>query len=137
MLLNKSSRAQQGFTLAELLLAVMILGVTLTQVLVIFMNCASSNENSRNLSVAMSHASFVFEEIRNATFSNVATDIANGNWTYGSTSAVTAAGLTPLKNETITTTSSGTNPLTLTVTVGWEDHGGRVRSEILQTVVGG
>ncbi len=127
----------QGFTLAELLLAVMILGVTLTQVLVIFMNCASSNESSRNLSVAMSHASFVFEDIRNTTFVNVGINIANGTWTYANAAAVTGAGLTAMKNETITTVSSGTNPLTLTVTVNWEDHGGRVRSKALQTLVGG
>jgi prepilin-type N-terminal cleavage/methylation domain-containing protein len=133
--MKKSPRG--GFTLAELLLSVMILAVAMTQVMIIFMNCASSNENSRNLSVAMGHAEFVLEDIRSTPFSDIAINIANGQWTYASASAVTAAGLSALKNETITTASSGTNPLNVTVTVNWEDHGGRTRSKILQTLVGG
>lgn len=127
----------RGFTLAELLISTLILAFALTQVLVLFMNCVASNENSRNLSSAISHAEFVLEDIRNTTFSSVATGITNGTWNYADAAAVTTAGLSALKGESIATQSSGTNPLDVTVTVGWQNHGGGAKTKSLRTLIGG
>ncbi len=126
-----------GFTLAELLIATLILSFALTQILILFMNCTASNEASRNLSAAVTHAEFVLEDVRNTTFSSIATGITNGVFNYTDAAAVTAVGLRALKNETVTTSSSGTNPLNVTVTVSWQDHGGRTRTKSLQTLIGG
>ncbi len=126
-----------GFTLAELLIATLILSFALTQMLILFMNCVASNEASRNLSTAVTHAEFVLEDVRNTAFSGVAAAIGNGTFNYANAATVTAAGLQALKNETITTQSSGTNPLDVTVTVSWQDHGGRTRTRSLQTLIGG
>lgn len=126
-----------GFTLAELLIATLILSFALAQILILFMNCMASNEAARNLSTAVTHAEYVLEDIRNTSFSSVSTGIANGTFNYADASAVTAAGLQALKSETITAQSSGSNPLNVTVTVSWQDHGGRTRTKSLQTLVGG
>lgn len=130
-------RRSQGFTLAELLIATLILAFALAQILILFMNCMASNEASRNLSAAVTHAEYILEDVRNTTFSSIATSITNGTFNYADSAAVTAAGLQALKNETITTISSGTNPLNVTVTVSWLDHGGRIRTKSLQTLIGG
>lgn len=126
-----------GFTLAELLIATLILSFALTQILILFMNCMASNEASRNLSAAVTHAEYVLEDVRDTTFSSIAASITNGTFNYADAAAVTAEGLKALKNETITASSSGTNPLNVTVTVSWQDHGGRVRTKSLQTIIGG
>lgn len=126
-----------GFTLAELLIATLILSFALTQILILFMNCMNSNEASRNLSTAVTHAEYVLEDIRNTNFSSIATNISNGTFNYANAAAVTAAGLQALKSETITAQYSGSNPLNVTVTVSWQDHGGRTRTKSLQTLVGG
>lgn len=134
---RSSIASASGFTLAELLIATSILSFALTQILILFMNCMASNEASRNLSTAVTHAEYVLEDVRNTDFSNVAASIANGSFNYADAAAVTAAGLQALKSETITAQSSGTNPLNVTVTVSWQDHGGRSRTRSLQTIIGG
>lgn len=130
---GKSCRA---FSLAELLLVAALLGYTLSVVLLTFFGGARLNEETRNLISATTHAEFVMESIKNSTFSSLVTNINSGTWTWNTTT-ITSNGLTALNSESITTTSSGTNPVDVTVTVSWKDTQGRSRSEILRTLISG
>jgi len=128
--------SSRGFTLPELLLVAAILGYALSMILLTFINGAALNEDSRNLITATSHAEYVLENIKNTTFSNIATNITAGTWDWN-TSAVTSNGLTALNTESITTISSGANPLDITVTVAWKNTGGRSRTKVLRTLASG
>ena len=127
---------RSGFTMPEMLLTAAILGYALSVVLAGYANNVALDEASRNLSSAVSHAEFVMEDIRNASFGSVAGNITSGNWNWD-TSTVTAQGLTALNSESIAATSSGTNPLDITVTVTWNDLNGRSRSRVLKTTISG
>ena len=127
---------RSGFTMPEMLLTAAILGYALSVVLAGYVNNVALDEASRNLSSAVSHAEFVLEDIRNTSFSSVAGNITSGNWNWN-TSTVTTQGLTALNSESIAATSSGTNPLDITVTVTWNDLHGRSRSRVLKTTISG
>ena len=126
----------KSFTLPELLIAAIIMAVAFLMILTIYANCSYLDEASRNLIVATSHADFVMEDIRNTTFSNISTNISNGNWNWNSTN-ITAAQLTPMNNESIATQVSGTNPLDVTVTVTWRDSQQKNRTKVLETLISG
>ena len=113
-----------------------ILGYALSVILAGYVNNVVLDEASRNLSSAVSHAEFVLEDIRNTSFGSVAGNITSGNWNWN-TSTVTTKGLTALNSEAIATTSSGTNPLDITVTVTWNDVHGRNRSCVIKTTMSG
>lgn len=114
----------------------MIMAVAFIMILMIYANCCSLEEAGRNLIVATTHADFVMEDIRNTNFSSISTNINNGNWNWNSAN-ITAASLTPLNNESITTQASGTNPLDVTVTVAWRDSQQRNRTKVLETLISG
>ncbi len=122
--------------MVEMLMTAAILGYALSVVLAGYVNNVALDEASRNLSSAVSHAEFVLEDIRNTSFGSVASNITSGNWNWN-TSTVTTKGLTALNNESIAATSSGTNPLDITVTVTWNDVHGRSRSRVMKTTISG
>ena len=122
--------------MAELIVSAAIMAYSLSVVLLSFFRNYALNETSRNLTIATSHIDYVLEDIRNSTFSTLATDISSGNWTWNS-SAITSEGLSPINSESIATTSSGTTLLTVTVTATWKDIQGRSQSKTVQTLVGG
>lgn len=124
---------QKGFTLPELLVAAAILAFALCALLVTFISCIFLNEANRNTVIATTHAEYVLEEIENTGFESIATGIAAGGWDWDSAD-LSGEGLAVLNNESVDTQSSGTNPLTVTVTVSWNDRRGRVRSVVLQTL---
>ncbi len=128
--------SSQGFSLPELLLVAAILGYALSVVLLTFINCTALNEASRNLITSTAHAEFVLESIKNNAFSSLTTNIGNGTWTWN-TATVTSNGLPALNSESIATTSTGSNPVDITVTVNWNDLGGRSRSKSLRTLISG
>ncbi len=125
---------KKGLTLTELLLATAILSVALTGILALFTSCIFLNGTTRNSSIAMGHAQYILEGLKHTSFSSVAIDIANGAWNWVAAN-ITAAHMTPLPNEVITTTSSGTNPLEIAVLVNWNDRGQRARSLTLHTMI--
>jgi len=128
--------SSHGFTLPELLLTAAILAYALSIMLMLFINTTALNQASRNLTTATIHAEYVMESVKNTAFALIATNISSGTWTWN-TAGVTSQGLTALNGESITTTSSGTNPLTVAVTVAWQDMQGRSRSKSLSTLISG
>jgi Tfp pilus assembly protein PilV len=140
MVIISSQRAahnwKAGFTLAEVVVSVGILGFILTGLLAFFINAVALNEASRNLTVAVSHAQYVLEDIKSSSFATLSSSITEGFWNWD-VPKVTARKLTPLKNEVVTTTVSGKELLTVTVTVTWQEAATRARSITLSTLVGG
>ncbi len=115
---------RKSFTLLELLLAAVILAVALSILLLEFLSCSLLGEASRNLTRATMHAQYVMEDIKNTTFSSIKANIESGYWDWDSTD-ITSNGLTPLRNESIDTSVSGTDLLDITVNVSWDDRSGR------------
>lgn len=130
---NISDRERAGFTLAEILLAVAILAFVLASLLALFISCMLLNDASRNLTQATGHAQFVMEEIRNTDFSDVLSKVNDGDWDWDS-SAINTQGLTALRSESIDAEAAGTDPLEVTVAVGWQDRSGRNRQMELETL---
>ena len=129
-------KSSNGFTLSELLVAAGIMAYALSVILTTFVSNYALNETSRNLTIAASHMNYVLEDIRNTTFSSVATNITNGDWNWD-TSEIASEGLSPLNNESITVASSGSTLLTITVTASWRDLQQRSQSKSIQTQMGG
>ena len=125
---------KKGYTLVEVLIAALILGLTLSVIMAGLVGCIALNAASRNYTSATEHAQLIMEEIRNTAFGSIATNITSGTWTLN-TAGVTAKGLTALNSESITTTSSGSTVLDVTVTVFWNDLNSRVRSLTLRTSI--
>lgn len=128
----------KGFTLAELLLAAVILSFVLSGLLLLFTNCFLLNESSRNLSVATSHAEYIMEEIRSASFTGLEARInaagANG-WDLDTAQLQGVPySFSTLSNESVSTAvfQSG-NPLGVSVTLNWQDRGAKDRSTELRT----
>lgn len=131
---NMKGAARKGFTLPELLLAAAILAFVLCGLLVLFINCVFLNEANRNSTVALSHAQYVMEDIKNTNFYSIKTKIDNGDWDWA-TAGITARGLNPLPNESIDTSRGSTdNPLEVAVTVTWQDRRQRNRQAALRTL---
>jgi len=125
-----------GFTLAELLLACGILAFTLSGLLALFINCSFLNEANRNLAIAISHANFIMEEIRGTGFSGLEARINNNEWDLDAQQIQSDYNLTPLDNETITTTvTQSGDPLGVSVRVDWLDRGQRSRNTVLTTLI--
>ena len=133
---NRLYASRHAFTLLEIVLAAGILGIVLSAMLAFFVNSLALNESSRTLTVAVSHAQYIMEDIRNAAFSTLPGHIDGGIWNWDA-EKISAAGLEPLPAEQITTTRVGTELLTVTVTVLWGDRSGRSRSFVLMTHVTG
>ena len=122
--------AKKAFTLPELLIATMILVLALCPIIMSFTYCFLLNENSRQITTAISHAQYVMEDIKNTDFD----DITNG--TLNSTDSDWPSNLTALPNETINATVTGSTLLNVNVTVSWDDRGDRPRIyKTLETLI--
>ena len=133
-LIHKRVTNKGAFSLPELLLATAILAFALCAILLSYVNCFFLNESSRNLNIAISHAAYVMEEIKNTSFSSITTNINSGNWDWSGTD-ITSRGLTALNNETIDAQVNGTTMLDVLVTVYWKDRGLRNRSTGVETLI--
>lgn len=72
--MKKIFKNYKSFTLVELLLAVIILGFTLTGLLKVFIQCSVLSELARNKTTVMSEIQGKMEEIRNSDYSLIVTD---------------------------------------------------------------
>jgi len=130
-------KSRRGFTLVELLLSVMVLTVTLTGALLLFINCIILNETSRNLTIATNHIQFVLEDIKDTNFINIAPGINNGNWDWDS-AEIALNGLIPLNSEAVTTTLGGAGSsdlLEIIVSIAWVERGTRNRNLSYRTLI--
>lgn len=128
----KIINSKKAFSLVELLITACILGLALSGLLVLFSNVMVLNQTTQHQFNGLNHAEFVMEDIKHTDFANIASQITAGNWNWNAT-AITAHGLSPLVNEQIVTTVSGTDLLTVIVTVSWMDQGNKLRSLSLTT----
>ncbi|MDP8266769.1 MAG: hypothetical protein P9M07_07500 [Candidatus Aceula meridiana] len=124
---------KKALSLPELLLAMLILAITLPSIILLFVRCSNLNEANRNLTLSTTHAQYIMEEIENTNFSNVSTLISAGQWNWD-VPTVVSKGFSPLNNETTTVQSSGTTPLTVTITVNWDDQTGLNRNYTLSSI---
>lgn len=122
-----------GFTLTELLLVVAILAFALTAMLLVFINSMMLNASNRNLTIAMNHAQYALEEVKNTPFSSIS---ANYNAVAWDNATISAKGLTPLNNEIITFSApSATDIIDVTANVTWIERGSRNRSLAVETLI--
>jgi len=129
-----------GFTLVELLIGVTILVIGIVAMLGAVVSQVTLNEQARNLSWALNDAQRVMERIRQqnsgsgCTTPGTAAPSGFASWDawLADTSASGGGGKsiqpTPTTNELIVLTTSGTDPLTITVAVCWR-HRDRVLGE--------
>lgn len=128
---------RRGFTLIEILLTAAFLVFTVSAILMLFANCILLNAGNRALTVAMSHAQMVMEEIRDTNFSVIETNITNNYWDWD-VSAIEGKGLIALSEEAIDTNKigAGSDLLNIMVTVSWEGRNQRSKSVSLETLLG-
>ena len=126
---------QKGLTLTELLFATTILVFALCGLLEFYVNCLFLNDSTRNLTLAMSHAQYILEEIKDSDFISLEPAIIGGIWDWDETD-ISSKNLALLNNESIDTNvfQSG-NPLGVVVSINWNDRNGRIRQRQLQTLI--
>jgi len=137
---------KRGFTLVEMLLGAAILTIVFLALTGLFTRNIILNKSNRNLTVAISHAQRVMEDIKGENFDNITANINGGGaagWDWDDDD-ITANGLNPLLNENTNTdclvggvpAPCTGNLLDIQITVSWEDVPGRVRNITLETLVG-
>lgn len=114
----------RGFTLIEVVVTTLILGVALTALMAGFLSGLSLVESGRSMATAGADARAVLEEMRRVSGSGTAS-VVGTDWAAWSRSA----GLTALQNESVAVQyrNPAADPLEATVTVRWVD-GTRNRS---------
>jgi type II secretory pathway pseudopilin PulG len=124
---------RQGFTLIELAVGFTLMAFVLLCTMSVLTNSGLTSESVRSTALAYTHAQFVLEQVSRTVFSDIAANIDAGIWDWN-TAAITSKGITALNSESIDTAHSGTDPLTVTVTVSWKDRRDMLRNESLQTM---
>ena len=108
---------KKGFTLLEVAIATGILTIAFLGLLASLQSPFTLNETAKETTIALKDASRVFEEVLTTSFSTITTT----NWTTWAQNN----GLTHLVNEALLVTTSGSDPLNITVEVRWTSYGGR------------
>jgi type IV pilus assembly protein PilV len=129
MILGSSNRGQNGWTLIEVLVAVVILTVGLLAVGTMQISAIRGNFMGGNTSIALTLASEKMEDLLNRNYTDAA--LANGAHTEQvRDSGVVGAGGFYQRNWNIADTVTGTNNWPtmkqMTVTVNWEGNRHRV-----------
>lgn len=119
-LLKKKS---PGFTLVELMVATLILGVTLVGLLGSYISCLDLNDLSKNTSLAINIAQTKLEEIKNHDYALIKND-------YDPTNQGKPFDITGLTGKGVSYVDD-TNPnlLLVTVTVCWRQQNRRIIGE--------
>ena len=115
----KTARKARGFSLMEVLFAMVIFVALVGGMGRFFLGTGNLNEGSRNLTRAMEDARTVCEAIRNTSMGGLAA-VTAVNWAAWATQN----GLTTLPNQqvTVTFTNPAANPLPVRVVVSWQDR---------------
>ena len=71
-------RKSSGFTLAEVLVAIIVLAMVIVGLLTVFVQCSTLADLSGNTTLALSDARTKLEEIRNHNFITIVDDYAEG-----------------------------------------------------------
>ncbi len=122
--MKKNSWNFAGFTLVELLLAVLILGFTLVGLIQVFIRCSALSELSQNKTLVMSELQGKMEEIRNYDYDSIATDYASGG-TPGHTFALSQTnGMGVIYIDEFT--AGDADLLRIKIVASWEDKYGRI-----------
>ena len=133
-LLNK-----RGFTLFEILISSMVVVTAILGVIGTLGNLLVLGELNRGKTIAVIHGQYIMETIKDAGFTNLETDINNGDYDYTANElAGSPFNFTTLLNETVDTqVISGGNPLRISVTVSWQDRMGNARTLAFETLQSG
>ena len=118
--MKNTSGNDKGFTLAELLMAILILAIALTGLLQIFIRSSMLTEITRNKTAAMSEASGKMEEIRGSVFESIET---NYDGTVFALTQLTGWGFIE-----VTSVQAG-ELLEVEIAIGWEDKYNRIIGE--------
>ncbi|MBI3322663.1 MAG: prepilin-type N-terminal cleavage/methylation domain-containing protein [Candidatus Omnitrophica bacterium] len=124
-------RRAAGFTLMEILFAMVIFAVAAVGMSRFFMGTQQLGEASRNLTRAMEDARMVTEAIRDNSAAGLAA-VTGVNWAQWAVQN----GLTTLPNQAVTVTYADQNadPLSVTIQVSWLDRN-HARTATMRTLV--
>ncbi len=122
-----------GFTLAELMIALVILTVVILSYVGANIQAHKNTEEMNERTVAIQNANQVIEQMR--TISNTDPFPASVVTAYPDNGPV--AGFNSLTNEQVTVTyqNPAANPLVCTVTVTWSSYTGRQSTETVETYI--
>ena len=110
----KRLRSRNGFSLAELLVAVFVLTVGISSALLFFTNTIAALQYARDSTIATSHAEYIFEEMQTrSSLSNITTT----NW--GTWFGNQSLGTLPSESVSVTFVNAAAKPLDTTATVSW------------------
>ena len=112
----------RGFTLPELMISALILGVTFVGLLLTFVKCMELNELSRNSMTAVAAAKSKMEEIKNADLNQIYTSYNNVSFDVTGFSSANAKGVSYVNN-------SNPDLLLVTISVCWKQKNGRIIGE--------
>lgn len=112
----------KGFTLLELMVTAAVLVIAITGLLALFTGLSSLNENSKNISLAMTACQDKMEEIRDSDFSTLYTIYNGANFNPAGFPAADAKGNVSIIN---------TNPdlLEICISVSWRERSNRIIGE--------
>ena len=100
--------------MAELVVAIFILGISLIGTLLFFANARLAEQYARDSTVASSHGEYLLEEMRART---TLANVTGTNWT--SWTGTKGLNILPTENITVAYTNSAADPLEVTVNVSW------------------
>jgi len=126
---------KKTLTLAEVLIATVFLTVVFSGILMLVISCMLLNEANRNSTVAITHAQYIMEEVRDTSFGSVQGAINSGVWDLDATELASAPyNLVVLNSELIDTSVTTVGSLLeIIVDISWQDRKGRGRSDQLIT----
>lgn len=113
---------ENAFTLPELMISVLILGITFVGMLLTFVKCMDLNELSRNSMIAVAAAKTKAEDIKNSSFNTIYTNYNAVPFDVTGFAVGTAKGVSYVDN---------TNPdlLLVTISICWKQKSGRTIGE--------
>jgi type IV pilus assembly protein PilV len=127
---KKTFRSRDGFTLIEVLVALLILSVGLLGVAGLTAGIIRGDFFSRNITSATAIAQTQLEAVQNKGYLN-----ANTTNFPSSAATVSMGGVNFSRTTTITDNSPAANMKTISVTVTWNEANNAARSVSLQTIL--